>query len=111
MFYKAHRIWEKYYGSEQVAVDFAGREIRKSSYGNIFSRYNWDLHHIFPKSKCGSNDEENLLCVHVLTNREAADKTSFWANDQAFEVVLSKRKTRMLGKKVYRIREKESWLD
>ena len=43
--------------------------IRYSHYGNNSSIYNWDIDHIIPKSKNGSDDISNLQAVSASKNR------------------------------------------
>ena len=43
--------------------------IRYSHYGNNNSIYNWDIDHIIPKSKNGSDDISNLQAVSASKNR------------------------------------------
>ncbi|UUD36546.1 HNH endonuclease [Mycoplasmopsis citelli] len=102
----AYKVWEKAFGNKEVAFDFAGREIHKSAYGDQNSKYRWDIHHIYPKAKGGSNELHNLIPAHIDTNREAGDKTAYTANGRNFEVIKDKEKTKKLGKRAYEIREK-----
>jgi len=74
-------FWEKEFGDATVAEDFAGREIRKGSYGQEGSRYGWDIDHIMPLSKGGTNADSNKQIVHVITNDEKGDKTTFVSSD------------------------------
>lgn len=83
----ALRIWALRYGKQARVADFAGRVMERTAYGNRGSKFGWNLDHIFPESKGGKTADHNLICCHILTNDEKADKTSFKANGQAFEVV------------------------
>ena len=47
----------------------SGNVIRYSHYGNNKSRYNWDIDHIVPKSRNGSDDIWNLQPVAASKNR------------------------------------------
>lgn len=38
------------------------------------SDYSWNIDHIVPKSKGGTNKLKNLQATHVVCNRAAADK-------------------------------------
>jgi 5-methylcytosine-specific restriction endonuclease McrA len=56
-------IWRK---------DFAGAWIRKDHYGKT-SDYGWEIDHLKPVSKGGSDDLSNLLPMHWNNNRSKAD--------------------------------------
>lgn len=84
----AMALWTKRYGKTVRVKDFSGREMDKGSYDNRNSKYGWNLDHILPKSKGGKDTESNLICVHIETNDEKADKFPvFNANGKTFEIV------------------------
>ena len=84
----AMRLWEQRYGKETRVNDFAGREMDKGAYDQRGSKYGWNLDHILPKSRGGKDTESNLICCHILTNDEKADKfPCFTANGKRFEIV------------------------
>lgn len=56
-------IWRK---------DFAGAWIRKDQYG-IESKYGWEIDHLKPRAKGGTDDLNNLLPIHWLNNRTKSD--------------------------------------
>ena len=121
---KAIRIWESYYGDYSLVCDFAGRIMNKDDYGKSQAVIDlseedskslsqegegsyycgWNLHHMMPKEKGGSNSETNLIPTNIKTNETASNKTSYVIDDHQYEV----RRTR--GKKVpyYGIYDKES---
>lgn len=82
----ALRLWVQQFGKKQKAVDFAGREIAKAAYNDRNSDFGWNVDHIYPESKGGKTADYNLICCHILTNDEKADKTSFTANGKKFEI-------------------------
>lgn len=83
----AMRLWTTRYGKQTKAVDFAGRTMVKSAYDDRNSEFGWNLDHIYPQSKGGKTADHNLICCHILTNDEKADKICFNANGQSFKVV------------------------
>ncbi len=83
----AMRLWTSRYGKKTKAVDFAGRTMAKSAYDDRNSEFGWNLDHIYPQSKGGKTADHNLICCHILTNDEKADKICFNANGQLFKVI------------------------
>lgn len=53
--------------------DICGTVILKSAYGNIKSSMGWEIDHIKPVSKGGSDDLSNLQPLYWDTNRKKAD--------------------------------------
>ena len=53
--------------------DPAGSTIRKPSYGTQ-GEYGWELDHIKPKAKGGSDSGKNIQPLHWEENREKGDK-------------------------------------
>ena len=84
----AMRLWNKSFGKDTKAVDFAGRTIAKGAYNDRNSEFGWNVDHILPQSKGGATADYNLICCHIKTNDEKADKfPCFNANEIAFEIV------------------------
>ncbi len=82
------RLWGKSFGKETKVKDFTGREIAKGAYNDRNSEYGWNVDHILPQSKGGKTADHNLICCHILTNDEKADKfPCFVANNVKFEIV------------------------
>ncbi|MCH5148986.1 MAG: HNH endonuclease [Clostridiales bacterium] len=79
-------FWEKEFGNVEEAEDFAGRKILKSAFGQVNSKYGWDIDHIQPLSKGGTDTDANKQIVHVITNDEKADKTTFIIDDITYQV-------------------------
>lgn len=70
-----------------VFLDFPGREIAKAAYNHRNSTYGWNADHILPQSRGGKTADYNLICCHILTNDEKADRfPCFKANERAFEI-------------------------
>ncbi len=83
----ASRLWVQQFGKRQKAIDFAGREIAKAAYNDRNSNYGWNVDHILPLSRGGKTADHNLVCCHILTNDEKADKfPCFKANSKEFEI-------------------------
>ena len=84
----AMRLWNKSFGNEIKTTDFAGRTIVKGAYNDRNSEYGWNIDHILPQSKGGATADYNLVCCHILTNDEKADKfPCFNANGSAYEII------------------------
>lgn len=83
----ASRLWVQQFGKKQKAIDFAGREIAKAAYNDRNSNFGWNVDHILPRSRGGKTADHNLICCHILTNDEKADKfPCFKANAKEFEI-------------------------
>lgn len=78
---KKINFWEREFGDVAEAEDFTGRVIQKGAFGQQWSRYGWDIDHIQPLSLGGKDADENKQIVHVMTNDEKADKTTFITED------------------------------
>ena len=79
-------LWNKSFGKDTKAVDFAGRTIAKGAYNDRNSEFGWNVDHILPQSKGGATADYNLICCHIKTNDEKADTfPCFNANGIAFE--------------------------
>lgn len=83
----AFRLWAVQFGKTAKAVDFAGREIAKAAYNNRNSKFGWNVDHIYPQSRGGKTADYNLICCHIKTNDEKADKfPCFVSNEIHFEI-------------------------
>ena len=109
----ALKLWEEYYGTALWAKDFHGNLMYKDAYGNdeswafrgsttssyrfgyagtvLWSSNNkiycgWNLHHVLPIAKGGTNAQTNLICTNIITNEEAEDKITFWIDDCNYQV-------------------------
>ncbi|MCI8534228.1 MAG: hypothetical protein HFG68_01425 [Hungatella sp.] len=83
----AMRLWVKQFGKRQKAIDFTGREIAKTAYNDRDSKYGWNVDHIFPVLKSGKTADYNLICCHIQTNSEKANRfPCFRANEKVFEI-------------------------
>ena len=84
----AMRLWVVSFGKKEKAIDFAGREIAKGAYNDRNSQFGWNVDHVLPQSRGGKTADHNLVCCHIKTNDEKADKfPCFNANGRKFEIV------------------------
>lgn len=84
----AMRLWNKSFGKSLKVKDFTGRTIVKGAYNDRNSDYGWNVDHILPQSKGGVTADYNLICCHILTNDEKANKfPCFTANDIKYEII------------------------
>ena len=84
----AMRLWNKAFGKETKVQDFAGRTIAKGAYNDRNSDFGWNVDHILPQSRGGATADHNLVCCHIQTNDEKANKfPCFNANSTAFEII------------------------
>ena len=84
----ALRLWNKSFGKETKVKDYTGRMIVKGAYNDRKSEYGWNVDHICPQSRGGKTADHNLICCHILTNDEKADKfPAFKANGINFEIL------------------------
>jgi hypothetical protein len=82
----AIELWEERYGFATKAYDYSGRGMDKSAFGNQNSSQGWNIDHIRPESKGGSNKKCNLKIVNIRTNEEKADAFPHWtANGKKFK--------------------------
>lgn len=69
-------VWEKAYPTENPNIrrDICGQKIHFHQYGNIKSSQGWEIDHIKPVAKGGSNKIENLQPLFWKTNRHKSNK-------------------------------------
>lgn len=83
--FKTIDVWNRVYGAEQEAYDYAGRLMKKSACGKPNSSYHPTLDHIRPLSNGGCDVLENIVICHRDTNEEKADSFPHWmANGKRF---------------------------
>lgn len=91
----AIELWEEFYGDREYVEDFHGNLMYKHAYGDdnyYIVEYGeriycgWNLHHILPKIRGGSNAKSNLICTNIITNECAADKITYWIDDSLYQV-------------------------
>ena len=113
----AMQFWEAIFGDELLVEDCFGDLIYKEDFGDTETmrirpgetksyNYGWDIDHILPLSKNGSNDNNNLEPMHWQNNRDKSDQTSFEINEEIYEII--KCKVSIDGYKGYGIRVKDT---
>lgn len=58
--------------------DSCGKVIKRNEYGNINSENGWEIDHIKPKAKGGTDDLNNLQPMQWENNRYKADAWPNW---------------------------------
>ncbi|NQV29349.1 MAG: HNH endonuclease [Candidatus Marinimicrobia bacterium] len=66
------------YDSSIWRFDIYGRVMRYSQHGNTGSHHGWEIDHIKPSSRGGSNDISNLQPLQWENNRQKADNWPVW---------------------------------
>lgn len=103
---RARALWFERYGDELLAEDFDGVIMHRDAYGvvNAVTYINgeeiycgWNIHHILPINKGGSNAKHNLECTNIITNELAGDKTTFRIDDKIYQV------KKVKGTNIYKI--------
>ena len=72
------RIWDKAtkiqgYDPKYWRYDVCGAPMCWSDYGNTDSKYGWEIDHIWPESKGGSDNIDNLRALQWENNRAKGD--------------------------------------
>lgn len=105
----ASRLWVQQFGKKQKAIDFSGREIAKAAYNDRNSAYGWNVDHILPQSKGGKTADYNLICCHIMTNDEKADKfPCFIANARGFEIQKRQNHYEIIARTADQVADEES---
>ena len=68
------RVWNKTCGSKTPGKDACGNTVKFGEHGNTSSTYGWEIDHIKPVSKGGSDNLSNLQVLQWSVNRAKADK-------------------------------------
>jgi len=74
---KVQEVWEKAsieegFDSKEWRKDACGAWIDRKGYGQE-GKYGWEIDHVYPESKGGNHDIENLSPMHWENNRSKAD--------------------------------------
>ena len=76
----AKKFFKELYPSG-IGYDFAGRKMVLDGYGII-----WNIDHILPISKGGTDDKGNLQCTNKTTNSNKADCTTWNDNGKTWQI-------------------------
>ena len=82
----AMKLWRERYGDNNDVCDYAGRPMFFLDYNDRDSKYGWNIDHILPQDRNGTDDIDNLIICNIKTNDEKANKTTFEANYKKFQV-------------------------
>lgn len=71
-------IWQKGlkvdgYDADLYRQDFSGAWISRKAYGNRESVFGWEIDHIYPRSKGGTDEEVNLRPINWRNNISKGD--------------------------------------
>ena len=76
----AKKVWEFRYGGATRVQDVCGAWIDKAAYGQRGSNYGWEIDHIIPRSRGGTNAIANLRPLHWKNNDAKGDNLDgHWA--------------------------------
>lgn len=93
----ALRLWDIIYGEKDLAQDCFGTYIYREDFNDYTTKrlwkedqnhyyFGWNIDHILPTSKGGTDDNNNLEIMHFKNNQMKSDKIVFHINEKTYEV-------------------------
>lgn len=67
------------YDPRQIRKDACGAWIRRSDYGRTDSQYGWEIDHVQPVSRGGTDNLSNLQPLRWENNRTKGDNYPHWS--------------------------------
>lgn len=71
------------YSPSEWRLDSCNHLMRYSDFANTDSKYGWEIDHIYPKSKGGSDELDNLQPLYWLNNRRKGDTYPWFCENAA----------------------------
>lgn len=69
-----------------IGYDFAKRKMVLEHYGLIEFDTGWDVDHVLPRSRGGTNALGNLKCINIISNRNKNNKTTWKDDEKMYQV-------------------------
>ena len=93
--------------TDEIRTDACGARMRKSHFGNVNSKYGWEIDHIKPTAKGGANVLSNMQPLQWQNNRAKGDGPMMCAiswNGQENAQITDKRNDSLLPRNTIEIR-------
>lgn len=69
------------YSPAEWRADMCGAPMSRREYGNTASRYGWEIDHIVPIARGGTDDLQNLQPLQWENNRRKGDKSPWYCGN------------------------------